>query len=231
MKAKLKERKLACKLRSNGMAITEIARSLGVSKSSVSNWVRHIELTEQQEAALLERVKRNKGILHGGKAVKAKWKSKRKAWRLRGAELARKGNQQLIQIALLHWAEGRKSRNSFSFCNSDVRMMRFVVSGMRQIFDIEDSDFQLTISAYESEGITYEDIVSYWVTELEIHNADIRPRRIDNRENSGRFKGKLPYGICDIRIRKSVEIVQTIYGALQWLIKIEDSWFDEMRSC
>jgi transposase len=55
-KVKTRERELARHLRRNeGAAINEIARRVGVSKSSVSLWVRDIELTEAQRQALLER--------------------------------------------------------------------------------------------------------------------------------------------------------------------------------
>jgi len=38
----------------NGMSIAEIARTLEVSKSSVSGWVRDVQSTTDQVAALLE---------------------------------------------------------------------------------------------------------------------------------------------------------------------------------
>jgi hypothetical protein len=53
---KTRERDLARRLRrEDGAAINEIASRLRVSKSSVSLWVRDIELTPAQQKALLDR--------------------------------------------------------------------------------------------------------------------------------------------------------------------------------
>ncbi len=53
---KTHERELARRLRQEeGAAVGEIAERLGVSKSSVSLWVRDIELSEAQQEALLQR--------------------------------------------------------------------------------------------------------------------------------------------------------------------------------
>jgi transposase-like protein len=50
---KTEERELARKLRrGEGASIKEIARRIGVSPSSVSVWVRDIELTDNQRAVL-----------------------------------------------------------------------------------------------------------------------------------------------------------------------------------
>lgn len=49
---KLKEKKLARILRKQGWSINEIYRKLGVGKSSVSLWVRDIELTFIQKQKL-----------------------------------------------------------------------------------------------------------------------------------------------------------------------------------
>jgi hypothetical protein len=53
---KTRERELARKIRRDeGVPINEIARRVGVAKSSVSCWVRDIELTPAQREALLQR--------------------------------------------------------------------------------------------------------------------------------------------------------------------------------
>ena len=53
---KTRERELARQLRrEKGASIKDIAHRVGVSKSSVSMWVRDIELTPKQQAALAAR--------------------------------------------------------------------------------------------------------------------------------------------------------------------------------
>jgi transposase len=52
---KEKERALAIEMRSEGLSIEKISRVLGVSKGSVSVWVRGVELTHDQKKSLLHR--------------------------------------------------------------------------------------------------------------------------------------------------------------------------------
>ena len=59
---KTAERATARQLRKEfGLPITEIARRIGVSKASVSLWVRDVELTTAQRAALLGRERSDSG--------------------------------------------------------------------------------------------------------------------------------------------------------------------------
>jgi transposase len=52
---KTSERDMARKLRSEGLSVREIESRLGVARSSVSVWVRDVELTAEQREALRTR--------------------------------------------------------------------------------------------------------------------------------------------------------------------------------
>ena len=60
--------------RAEGRSIKEIARPLRVSTSSVSHWVRDIELTDAQHAALQARngLHERQRLAHAGMAAKAR---------------------------------------------------------------------------------------------------------------------------------------------------------------
>ena len=61
MRAKSEDRLKAEKLRRElGLSYTEIAERTDVSKSTLSNWLRDIPLTPQQEARLQERLHTNR---------------------------------------------------------------------------------------------------------------------------------------------------------------------------
>jgi transposase len=61
---KTEERQRARELRASGWSVKEIERHLGVSRSSVSLWVRDVQLNEEQRRRLSE--KTSKGQLGGG---------------------------------------------------------------------------------------------------------------------------------------------------------------------
>lgn len=71
MKTKVAERMRARKLRATGKSLNEIVRLLRVSKSSVSIWVRDVQLTSQQRLQLKERER--SGAERGRKAFVSRW--------------------------------------------------------------------------------------------------------------------------------------------------------------
>src|SRR5687767_3186170 len=86
---KTEERAKARELRRDaGLSMKEIARALDVSLSSVSLWVRDIELDEMQGASLRVRAARRRG-----QATAARWRRFRAAAQEEGRDQARRGNE------------------------------------------------------------------------------------------------------------------------------------------
>jgi transposase len=111
--------------REEGRSIKEIAGLLGVSKSSVSLWVRDIELTEEQHAALQARNGLHERQRLARAAMSGKARARRAAWQLEGRRRARSLSRVYVAGCMLYWAEGSRSRNKIVFTNSDPAMARF----------------------------------------------------------------------------------------------------------
>jgi transcriptional regulator with XRE-family HTH domain len=124
---KTQERELARRLRrEEGASIKEIARRVGVAKSSVSRWVRDIHLTPEQHAELgLRNVAYNRQMSGTWKQA-ANRRAERVAHQQHGRGLARLGDPLLITGCMLYWAEGGKERNRVEFTNSDPQIVRFL---------------------------------------------------------------------------------------------------------
>jgi transposase len=86
---KTRERELARALRRKGRSVREIERLVGVSRSSVSLWVRDIELTAEQIQALRLRDARFNAHRNGSAANAEKARARRAQFQERGRELAR----------------------------------------------------------------------------------------------------------------------------------------------
>lgn len=100
-------------------SIKEIAQTVGASQSSVSLWVRDIELSGRQRAQLVDRarVRRNKSRM-------AHFRARRVESQRHGRKAARATDPLHVAGCMLYWAEGSKSRNSVQFVNSDPDMVR-----------------------------------------------------------------------------------------------------------
>jgi hypothetical protein len=109
-------------------AIKEIARRVGVSVSSVSLGVRDIELSAEQEAALLALNPAYNRQLSGWTVVAARRRPVRAATEESGRVLARRADPLHVAGCMLYWAEGAKDRNQVRLSNADPELLRFFVS-------------------------------------------------------------------------------------------------------
>lgn len=76
MKHKWREKEQARALRAQGKSLNEIVKKLGVSKSSVSVWVRDVKISARQQQDLKQ--KEVAGAVKGNKTLSKKWKEYRR---------------------------------------------------------------------------------------------------------------------------------------------------------
>src|ERR1017187_6035252 len=108
--AKTKEKNRARYLRQEkGMTIGKISETLGVSKSSVSNWVKGITFTEEQRKALKDN--QRKCISKAGVTRADTFRQRRLVFQGAGAEQAKKMEPLHFAGCKIYWGEGSKEKN------------------------------------------------------------------------------------------------------------------------
>lgn len=127
---------------------------------------------------------------------------------------------------MLYWAEGSKSRNDLTFSNSDANMVRCFKRFLDNAFALEPEDYSLRLNVYLGNGLSLEEIEDQWLEVLELPRSCLRKHMINHfpTSSSGKRTNKLPHGVCTLRVLRSTEFVQHIYGAIQ-----EYGGFDEPR--
>lgn len=101
---KTAERERARQLRlDEGLPINEIARRLRVAKSSVSLWVRDIELTGDQHAQLRALNPAYNGQRSGARTIAERYRAIRRRAQEHGLALARGGEQLHVLGCMLYW--------------------------------------------------------------------------------------------------------------------------------
>ena len=113
------EKDEARRLRREGAAVKAIAAQVGASVSSVSRWVRDIELSPEERARLAKRDPSVVGHPAGALARAAYAREQRRAWQEEGRALARIGDPLHRDGCFLYWAEGTKDRNTAALTNAD----------------------------------------------------------------------------------------------------------------
>jgi predicted transcriptional regulator len=224
---KQEEREEARRLRRQGMSINKIAKKLGISLSSASTWCRDIPLTEEQEEALRFSNERYEAQAKGAKANVDIHREKRRLYQEEGRQKAREGDALHLAGCMLYWAEGSKDRNSIKFVNSDPSMMIVFVRFLREVFNIQDKQIKFRIVAYLDNGITVDEIKTFWLETLALDWTNLTKSRFGVQPKSSQQKGrKLIYGVCELYVG-GTNLIQHIYGAIQEYSGIDKpEWLD-----
>ncbi len=210
------ERLEARRLRAEeGMSIKAIAARLGVSLGSASTWVRDIDLTSVQLAALAER----NPALNGQRSGTAKWsevcRERRRRWQEEGRALARVGDPLHHAGCMLFWAEGSKGRNVAILTNSDPDLLLVFRRFLAECHAIPDERIAFSVNCFLGNGLTVEQIEAHWLTVLGLPRTCLRASTVNRPSSASRRRGRtLVYGTGRLAV-SSTALVQSIYGAIQ----------------
>ena len=223
------EREQARRLRrEDGRSIKEIARILCVSTSSVSLWVRDIELTLEQHAELQARNGLHYRQRRARVAMIAKARARRASAQAEGRERATRADRLYVAGCMLYWAEGSRTRNQIVFTNSDPEMIRFFVRFLRASFQIEPHRVRVTCNLFADHEDRQREIEEFWLRTAALTRASLCKSTVNHysRYSQKKRRNKLLYGTCRIVVN-SAEIAQTICGSIQELAGFDrPEWID-----
>ena len=229
MKEKVIEKNKAIGLRERGCSMNQIAKELNVSVSSVSKWVKHIILTNEQKQRLSNRnpiYNSNDGIYMGSNkgsiAKRDKHINIRKQYQKQGCDETN-GEPLHIIGCMLYWAEGHKSnnKNTVKFTNMDVKMLNIFLDFIKRYYTIDNSKIKINIHTASHTNKNIDDMKKYWINELDLKEENIGSISIDKREVTNKKYHSDYNGVCSIIIN-STEILQRIYGSIKKYINIDD---------
>jgi hypothetical protein len=214
---KTRERELARRLRrEDGAAINEIAKRVGVSKSSVSLWVRDIQLTAEQQQSLLDRNPAYNRQHSGWAKVAERRRAQRVAYQEDGRRRARRRDPLFVAGCMLYWAEGSKQRNQLQFCNADTVMARFFVDFLKAHFGLRGEDIKITCHLYADHLDQQAEVEQHWLDALELPRESLRKSVVNvySKYSQRKRVGNLPYGTCRVVVSRTW-VIQTIFGGIQ----------------
>ena len=214
---KAAERNEARRLRRDeGLSVKEIARRLDVAKSSVSLWVRDIELTPEQHETL-----RGNNAMHdrqrlAREALIRKHRVRRLAAQDEGRMYAKVGDPLHAAGCMLFWAEGTKHRNIVQLSNSDPELLRLFAHFLREFFFVRDKDFRVTCHLFTDHVERQHEVEQFWLDVLDLPRTCLCKSIVNvySKHSQKKRKNKLPYGTCKITVH-STRVAQSIYGAIQ----------------
>jgi hypothetical protein len=145
-----KDKQKAISLRIEGKSYREIrAKISNLSKSTLSGWLKNIQLTHEQN----EKLRNNLKKINYNARVKSAWtKRKDKQERIKkilidseSESLLFLKNPLFIIVLFLYWAEGSKTQELVQFSNSDPRLIKIMMKWFIEVCKIPRSKIKVHI--------------------------------------------------------------------------------------
>jgi hypothetical protein len=194
----------------------EIQRLVGVSRSSVSLWVRDIALTPEQHEALRLRNGKHPAQRRGNMVWSALCRAERERHQEEGRTVVRRGEPLHAAGCMLYWAEGDKGRHRVALSNSDPEVLRFFARFLRHYFDVPDAKFRVSCNLFADHVERQYEIEQFWLALLDLPRSCLTKSIVNvySKYSQKKRMNRLPYGTCRLSVH-STAIVQHVYGAIQ----------------
>lgn len=213
---KTEEKKEARRLRKEcGLSVRDIANRVGVSKGTISLWVRDIQLTNKQIRTLKDKNPAINRQMAGAKTRRDTALKERISAQQEGIKAAKEGNILHAQGCMLYWAEGykRNNKNSISFANSDPAMVKLFVSFLVKCLNIRKDDMVLKIQCH-TVSKTLKQVEDYWKNLTGIPQSSKTIINLTSKASKNKKGHTLDYGTCSI-VTHNTRALQHIFGAIQ----------------
>lgn len=191
-------------LREKGNSIPEIHQALKISKSTALRYSKGVEILPDFKSRWLDR--RNASKIISEKAWKAAHDSSR--------ELINAINEKELKIlgAALYWAEGAKRQ--LNFINSDPEMIKLFMHILIHAYKVPISSIKISLRIFED--ISASGAIKFW--------SDVTNINLDHKTEiniiKGSKKGKLPFGMCRIRVKKGGLLLKKMFAINKRVISI-----------
>jgi transposase-like protein len=209
------EKMKAIELRKIGYSLNEIVSEIGVSKSTISMWVRNVFLSKESKIRLLTKI--TAGQLSSQESHRAQRIAKENAAKQRARiilnDISFNVNISRLICALLYFCEGRKSPYSgISFMNSDPGLMKLFLTTLRTSFSLDETRFrvQVHLHSYHDKNVQ----LKFWSKIMNIPIVQfIKPYQ---KKSSGLYK-KDGYQGCvnvqyhDVTISRELRMIAQEY--------------------
>lgn len=215
--ARFKDREKALVLRKQGMSYSQIKKILGVSKSTLSYWLRDYPLPEEKikELQRIGAHRSEQAIERYRETMRQKRERRLNRFYKEQMKLFFPFNKRDLLLAglFLYWGEGAKTKTTqLSISNTDPSMIRFFVAWLTNSLGVSKEKLRIQLHLYKDMEIKKETI--FWSKALNIPEKQFNKPYI--KESSSKrinHKGGFGHGTCNVTIgdaRLSEKILMAI---------------------
>ena len=163
-RAKDNLRETALAMRKEGRSYREIGEVVGVAKSTLSLWLRDVELTQEQRLALT--LRSPAGATRRARAIRASAAQRRTRVQAEArAQITQLSESELFAAGVVvNWAEGAKNKpwrtgQAVKFMNSDPRLIQLFLAWLR-LAGVTPDRLIFRLHIHQSADVT--DAVAFW---------------------------------------------------------------------
>ncbi len=203
---KLREKRLAIKLRKQGYSYKEILEQVHVSKSTISLWCRDVIMSPKQLEKLRE--KRINGA-EIGRLINAKKQQEKRVQKIKKilndskSEVGILTERERFMFGLgLYAGDGDKNDKSVGFANSRPEIIRFMMGWFREFCSVSEDRFRGRIWLHENLGNRR--AINFWSRLTRIPETQFHKTYRASLKKSNKIRNnKHEYGVFAIRIYDS----------------------------
>jgi transcriptional regulator with XRE-family HTH domain len=181
-------------LRRKGLSYNEINLKINLPKSTISKYANNVKIHPKF-------IKKWAGK-RGGSSKRKLLKEKRALVYSRNFLSAITRKERILFLSALYWAEG--SKKDFGLSNTDPDLIKVFINGLRNDFEIKESDIRVSIRIYED--LNKEKCLNFWSKITGVKKENFCSINI----LAGKRHGKLKYGMCRIRVLKGGDLLKKI---------------------
>ena len=225
-------REKVIKLRLQGYTYGQIKRTLGVSKSTLSDWLRNLPLNKEQMESLSKNKERAKEL--GREKFREIFRNKRLN---RLKQFLDEQSKKLLPLSdkelflagvFLYWGEGAKGHGLISISNTDPRVVRFAQYWMTKSLSIPKNMIKVNLHLYKDMDI--EQTIHFWSNILDIPKNQFRKPYIKKTSREGLTYKSFGHGTCRLyagntamseKVAMSIKAISDYYG-----IKNDLFWYN-----
>jgi hypothetical protein len=211
-------REKARALRKQGKSINQIVAEAGLSKASVSVWVRDIVLTKSQKSKITERGRSVESVEKRRLSrLSNEYKKTRAVIDIAKLDITSISIKELKIIgAMIYLGEGGKTHGKACVANSDPLVIKMMMKFFREVCHVPEKKFYGHIHTFDNADV--EKTEKYWSQITKIPRKQFYKTYIKQSTASLHKRKTLPYGTCDIGVCDT-KLFLTIMG---WIEKIKE---------
>lgn len=227
MQIDLKKKIKAIHLREKGRSIRNIEKSLGIARSTLSGWLKNIELTQKQKEKLyqnwlsaLVKARLKASHVHRTERLKRIEKIRQEVEKFTTGIKIDKVLGELI-FSIFYLAEGTKKENTITVANSNPNLLKSFLNLFRFLYNPDEKKFRCCLHLRKDQSEIQ--AKNYWSKVLDIPISKFHKTQFDKRTTKPTFndyKGVCVLVYFDMALQRRIlylgEKILRIINGIKW---------------